>query len=210
MPDDAPPRGLRVALARRTTVEDVACGRCPACRAGKTYWCSEPAATGSTLATLGTDADPDWVRRWATALGALAEARPDPDDTVLLLSPAPSSAATRLVGLVHPGLVLATDGSDDDSRRTLREVSPTGRAQVVVALGQARTAVRSVQRGGVVCLPDSPDVATPSITELVQRDVRLVGPSAVDALGTPGTWERVGAALDELWAVEAGLQETAR
>ena len=80
----------------------------------------------------------------------------------------------------------------------------------MVALGQARTAVRSVQRGGVVCLPDSPDVAAPSITELVQRDVRLVGPSAVDALGTPGTWERVGAALDELWAVEAGLQETAR
>lgn len=197
-----PTRGLRIVQDGRTLIEDASCNSCTACTSQNDYWCTAPSAVGDPLGALDGTVPATWVRRWVTVLSALAVTGSGGDDLVLLLSRTPSDRAVDLVRTVHPGTVLATDGSNDASRAVLREASATGRAQVVVALQDARAAVRSVQRGGCVCAPDAP-VALPTVTELVQRDVRLVGPSTLRPLTERGLWPTIVAGLESLVPVEA-------
>lgn len=202
------PRGLRISragstLAGSTLLDDVSCGTCPACRAGRDYWCSAPLLTGTPLGTLRGDVAVDLVRRWTTVMCALLDAEVPQDDAVLVLTQEPSDEVVRLVAGVHDGLVLTSaDGRDEHTRDVLASASPTGRAQVVIALRDARTAVRSVQRGGTVCLPDAP-VDAPTVTELVQRDVRLLGPSSLAPLADRHAWPSLLSALDALLAAAA-------
>jgi hypothetical protein len=101
-----------------------------------------------------------------------------PDDVLLVL--ADEAHLVMLADLcrpVHPGpMVTGTSAKAAASLIT----TPTGRADAVVTLSQAREAVRAVRRGGVVCLPLLP-VDAPSITELVQREVRLIGAHGIGA-----------------------------
>lgn len=158
---------------------DVSCGRCRACAAGRTYWCLDPSDEGSALLRLDVMCDADTVRRWVSLMGALVDSPRQADDVILVLSEANPSDVEALVSLWHPGVVHGSfDGRDVGTRTALKAESKTGRAQVVVALRDAKSAVKSVQRGGIVCLPAA-DVDAPTITELVQRDVRLVGPRDV-------------------------------
>ena len=165
----------------RLLVRDLACGRCVNCRAGAPLWCSDPADEGPVLLDLSTyDADALALLRALTAATALAESGVSTDSVVLVLDehPGPLHALCRLA---YVGDILcAGDAADADLRRRLAEVSPYARADVVVTTRAARAAVKAVVRGGLVCLPSS-EVEAPSVTELVQREVRLVG--AMDLAG---------------------------
>ncbi|WP_191278635.1 hypothetical protein [Nocardioides flavus (ex Wang et al. 2016)] len=133
---------------------------------------------------MGLDvvADADTITRWFSLLGAFADSARKADDVVLVLSESDPADVKALVHLWHSGVVhVSPDGRDTETRAALRADSRTGRAQVVLALKDARSAVKSVQRGGTVCLPAA-DVDAPTITELVQRDVRLVGPSDITSI----------------------------
>ena len=84
----------------------------------------------------------------------------------------------------HPGPVIASTTAKEAAPRIS---TTTGRADAIVTLHQAREAVRAVRRGGIVCLPALP-VDAPTVTELVQREVRLIGarslPPVPEALTT--------------------------
>lgn len=178
-----------------TRVLDVSCGSCTACSKRRSYWCLEPGGDGRAVATVPASADPEGLWRWFSVLQALAECTLRDDEVVLVLSAASRDAVTSLVGLVHRGLVcVSEDGREDPTRAILARASATGRAHLVVASHDARRAVKAVQRGGTVCLPDAP-VLAPTITELVQRDVRLVGPHGTTELRDRVDDEALGRAL---------------
>jgi hypothetical protein len=151
------------------------------------------------LASLRADVPIPLLARWVEVLCALVDADLPDTDTVLVLSQQPAAPVIELVRLFHDGPVLASpDGRDHETREHLTASSPTGRAQAIVTLSDARTAVRSVQRGGTVCLPGFA-VDAPSVTELVQRDVRLLGPSTLTRIAEYVPWptaaERLAGAL---------------
>ncbi|NEK85214.1 hypothetical protein GCU60_05475 [Blastococcus saxobsidens] len=169
-------RGVGYRVAGSTvTVVDRACGACPPCQAGRSYWCSRPREAGPELVTVdGAGQRP--VAAWLTGLSAVRAAGLPPHSTVLVLSTADPTPVRELVGLVHPGPVLAiADARDPGIRETLAATTDNGRAPAVLALAAARSAVRAVDRGGVVCLPDA-EVDPPSVTEVVQRELTVVGP----------------------------------
>lgn len=177
-------RGIRIQFdgPDLTQVLDVSCGSCAACSGRRPYWCLDPRSEGRPVTAIAGLADLGELRRWFSLLEALAGCAVDNDAALLVLSPAPRDAVRSLVGLVHRGLTCASeDGRDDQTRATVARASATGRAHMVVASHDAQRAVKAVQRGGTVCLPDAP-VVPPTVTELVQRDVQLVGPRDVTRL----------------------------
>lgn len=181
----------------QTTAADVSCRECPPCRRGHTYWCSAP-ARASTHVDFATG---DWelVLRWLALLASLVDRRPPPGQPLLVLSRQPQDTVVHLVGRVHDGPVIAsTDGRDIDSRNALATLTATGRATTVAATHNARAAVRSVQRGGVVHLPDL-SVSLPSVTEVVQRDVRLLGPQTTSVFYDQRLASSWGADFDALF-----------
>lgn len=118
----------------------------------------------------------DTIGRLQTAAAAVESARDggflaSGDVLLVLAAEVHLGLLSDLCREVHPGpLVSSTTARDAVGLIT----TPTGRADVVVTLFQAREAVRAVRRGGTVCLPLA-EVDAPSVTELVQREVRLVG-----------------------------------
>ncbi len=118
-----------------------------------------------------TDAD-----RVLSAAAAVLAADLAADAYLVVLASDP--ALVDLCRAVHPGPVVAAD--DAVSLRGAIP-TPTGRADAVVTTTAARAAVRAVRRGGVVCLPWA-EVDAPSVTEVVQREVRLVSAPSLDAL----------------------------
>ena len=102
-----------------------------------------------------------------------------------------------LVRALGPARVLVCpDPYDPGLKAQLAGLESTGRAAVIVAGSDARAAVKAVRRGGHVCVGD-PGGRMPSVTELEQREVTLVGPRAVTGLirrvGDP-VWTSVVAA----------------
>ena len=168
------------------SVVDRACGSCPACAAKRPHWCRAPRQQGTEVLRVPA-VPPAPVQAWVTGLAAVQAAELVAGSTVLVLSTADADAARDLVGLVHDGPALATaDARDPDVRRMLADTLPTGRAPAVLALTTGRAAVRAVDRGGVVCLPDEvPE--PPTVTEVVQRELTVVGaldvPSLVAGIG---------------------------
>ena len=197
-------RGIRIVRDGDSThVTDVHCGRCAACEASLDFWCLDARRDGVWLFTLDTQCTPDELHRWLGVLAALATTAPAPDAVLLVLERVDSHAATELVRPWHSGPVLASsDGRDEETRARLRELSPTGRAQMVLTLNAARTAVRSVQRGGQVFLPDVA-VDAPSVTELVQRDVKLVAARQIHDLVATTSWADLGSWLEPVLDPEA-------
>lgn len=157
-------------------VVDRSCGVCRTCVVGARYWCPEPLKRGETLLTTPANVVPTSILTALTAMSAVIAAKLTPQSTVLVLSPLGHEVIARIVGFIHAGPILsAAEAGDQQVRRRLADLTVTGRADAVVALRDGREAVKAVVRGGTVCLPDSP-LRCPSIAELVQREVRLVGP----------------------------------
>lgn len=160
-------------------VEDRSCRACDPCRAGFVLWCVSP-APGSEVLRLVSDRDPDAAIRSLTAAAALCTGDVDPISLVLAVDDDPGDpddalALHRLVRHAHQGpLLAARHTAAPGLREELAGQSELGRADVIVTTGQARAAVKAVRRGGTVFLPNTP-IDGPSVTELVQREVRLVG-----------------------------------
>lgn len=159
---------------RTIAVVDLACGRCNECRTGHGLWCRDPQSDGPTLLEVETPARSADLMRWLTAAAALPAALLAADAVVLVLAEGAVGPLAELVRLLHPGVVLVSENAADPTVRSrLAALTASGRADMVLTTEQARNAVKAVVRGGAVCLPAAPVVA-PSITELVQREVRLV------------------------------------
>lgn len=163
---------------RGVVLLDHACGACWACSAGAGLWCLSPT-------TSGRDISPEVPEgRLVDVVGALASVaalRAAPASSVTLLLADPTAAVAVLAKAVAPGRFVAA--ADPAEARTALADVPTGRAAVVVAGRDARVAVRAVRRGGHVCVAD-PTAELPSVTELVQREVTLVGPRDVAGLAS--------------------------
>jgi hypothetical protein len=187
---------------------DVRCGRCGACGAQRDYWCWEPRADGDVLAEVTGVQDASLVRRWASALAALSVARHEPAAALLVLADVDASMTTEIVAPWATGpVVVGADVRDPEMRRRLATVSPTGRAPMVLAVDDLRTAVRAVERGGQVCGPDG-GVSLPSVTELVQRDVTMVSARGIETLRARSSWEGLAAGLAALLGAQALSQAT--
>jgi hypothetical protein len=199
MSNESRSRGIRIVRDGDSThVLDVHCGHCAACQVALDYWCLDARHDGELLFSLDTPASPEELRRWLGGLAALSTARSAPDAVLMVLEDVDQRVAADLVRPWHAGPVLSSvDGRDDEARARLAELSPTGRAQVVLTLQAARTAVRSVERGGQVCLPDVP-VDGPSVAELVQRDVRLLAPRRIEDLVARTSWAELAGPLERV------------
>jgi hypothetical protein len=207
---DTGSRGLRLVTGTDTTgLVDARCGECAACGVGRDYWCLDARESGPVLAEIAGVRDHALVRRWISALAALAAARHEPTAALLVLAHGSPELVTELVSGLHAGaVVVAPDARDPEMRRRLSELSSTGRAPLVLTVTDVRTAVRAVERGGQVCGPDDA-MLLPSVTELVQRDVTLVSAQGIDALVTGSSWsvlaERLSTLLDAPIATGANL-----
>jgi len=183
-----------VSLRTRRTAQGVvlvdhACGGCAACAAGATLWCLHPTVEGHDLSPevpLSRAAD------LVGALLAVAALQEVPASETVLVHGDADGATAMLVRSFAAGRVVVA--SDLVAVRDELATETTGRAAVVVAGKDARGAVRAVRRGGHVCVAD-PTAVLPSVTELVQREVTLVGP-----LDVVGVARRVDAGL---WAAAA-------
>ena len=157
-------------------VQDHSCGNCATCQSGSRLWCTQPGDAYDLFSPI-TRLDPRDLLRSLTASAAFLSARVDPQSVVLVLDHASDDPMSieSVLRRVHPGAVFGTsNASDKDIRARIAEASASGRADAVVASHLARDAVKAVVRGGIVCLP-ADAVESPTVTELVQREVRLVG-----------------------------------
>ena len=157
------------------TVREHSCGACATCVAGWPLHCAEPREVGDVVLVVAGDDARATLRR-VTAASALASLPPDPEHVVLCLDDALGVGPTLadFVRCVHRGPVVeASSPTDPEARTALAALSPLGRADIVVSTHDARSAVKAVRRGRWVCLPLD-EVASPSVTEVVQREVTLV------------------------------------
>jgi threonine dehydrogenase-like Zn-dependent dehydrogenase len=181
------PSGVRAlpAASGRVDIDDVSCGACSACAGGAPLWCENPVEHGVVLCSVRADS-----REQLQSLLILASvdaAQIDDDQVIVVVGHDDDDALVRLLRLVHGGDVLAgTDLKAPELRSVLSASRPSGRADVVATLGSARDAVRAVARGGTVCLTGT-TASDATVTEVVQREVRLVGPkdlrSVIDRAG---------------------------
>ena len=159
---------------------DRSCGHCAACLAGSMLWCLSPSTSGRELAgpVPADRAGP----LTAALLAAAALAEVDAVAGTVLAVGAEKGALDVLLRAVTDARVLvAVDPFDAAVKDELARLEPSGRAPVVVAGPDVRSAVRAVRRGGHVCI-DGSAATLPSVTELVQREVTLVGPRDVAGL----------------------------
>ena len=196
---DTGSRGLRAVPGEGTTqLVDSRCGTCAACRSARDYWCLDARDSGTVLAELADARDSGLVARWTSALAALTVVRRDPGSALLVLTDRDGASVAALVEPLHDGPVVVThDPRDPEMRTRLVELSPTGRAPLVLTVTDVRKAVRAVERGGQVCGPDD-RVRLPTVTELVQRDVTLVSARGIDALVVGSTWADLAARLNHV------------
>jgi hypothetical protein len=170
-------------LGGRVVIIDRSCGTCTTCESGFLIWCTESGNELELMAPI-TSMDPRSLLRSLTACAAFVVAGVGPNAVVLVLDEASNDPMSikALLRSIHPGFVVATsDPTDTSARKALAQVSSHGRADVVVASHLARAAVKAVVRGGIVCLP-ADTVEGPTVTELVQREVQLVGARSVQDL----------------------------
>lgn len=155
---------------------DRSCGRCGACLAGATLWCLSPSTSGRDV---GDPVPADRIGSLIAALLAAAALAEVPAvGTVLAVGDAEGALGVLLRAITDTRVLWAGDPSDARIKGELAHLESSGRAPVVVAGPDVRSAVRAVRRGGHVCTGGSA-VTLPSVTELVQREVTLVGPRDV-------------------------------
>lgn len=181
---------------------DRSCGRCSTCRSGAGLWCSAPVDHGRVV---GPDLPAAAAERLRTAVLAAAALLEAPAARTTLVVTEPGSPTAVLAERLVDGFVLATPSLTDDAvRAQVAGREPSGRAAVVVAGDDVRSAVRAVRRGGHVCVPPVSPVSPtaglsrPSVTELVQREVTLLAPRQVtdvlDRLAAPDWGAAIAAA----------------
>jgi len=191
--------GMRPVTAWESEIVDLSCGHCELCAAGSRSWCEGPVG-GSERGDsgLGWRAPTEKLELLVeSALVASAAMQVDLQGaTVAVVGQDRQPLVEMVKGLGATRVLNAPDTFDTELLSALGQVEATGRAGVVLTLGDARSAVLSVRRGGVVCLGRNAGVL-PSLTELVQREVRVLGPRDVfallDAIG-PKTWAAAVAA----------------
>lgn len=172
---------VRLTDTGSAAVVDLSCGRCAPCLADADLWCAQPRAHGDVLLEVPAHQDKTATRALLLA-DAVRCAEPADEQTVLMLGGEVAVAAAALVRLLHGGTVLvAREARDPDVLAALEAARPSGRADVVGCYRDDRAAVRAVSRGGDVCLALQ-DAAATTVTELVQREVRLIGPRSLTAL----------------------------
>lgn len=163
---------VRPAGEHDAVLVDVSCGRCLECEAGAPVWCREQGEEGREVVRVPAMLAPVALE----ALLATAALERAPEGVPVLVVAAPGSPLPELVRRLRADAsVICGDPADGDVREALAALDPTGRAPVLVTTGDARRAVKAVRRGGQVCVSGTA-AAVPSITELVQREVTLVGP----------------------------------
>lgn len=172
---------------------DLSCGRCSECLSGAELWCTARKDVGPDLLGPLTDEDAERALTALLAVSALAET--EERGTVLVAEPAGSALAGLVQRLSDGRTVVVGDPASPDVRNTLAELDPTGRAEVVVTVGDTRRAVKAVRRGGTVCVSGASG-AQPTITELVQREVTLTGPRSLARVLDALPAKEVLAALD--------------
>lgn len=160
---------------------DRSCGRCDVCQLGWSVWC-EQMGEGRALCSIPTQLSVSFATAMLMATSALMVANLDGSAVVAVFSPLGDEALFRLVQLVHRGTVVATsDLRDPVFKSYIAGISVTGRPDAIVTVSGGRDAVMAVKRGGIVCLANS--VADmPSVTELAQREVRVLGPRDLSAV----------------------------
>jgi hypothetical protein len=168
---------------RRTTdgvvLVDRSCGTCATCAAGAPLWCVRPEDQGRDLTPPFA---PDLADALGAALAAAAALVEAPAASTVLVIAEQNGPLAILVATLGPTRVLVNpDPFDLETRSALTEIEASGRAPVVVAGPDAQAAVKVVRRGGHVCVGD-PDARMPSTTELVQREVTLIGPRDIAAV----------------------------
>lgn len=162
-------------------VVDLSCGGCSNCRAEARVWCSTPLPDGPVLVEVPATQAESALHGLLIA-DAVRCAAPSGEHAVLAIGGEAAEVAARLVRMLHDGLVLtAPDARDAGARAALEAARPSGRADVVACDASDRAGVRAVARGGDVCLALDRRAET-TVTELVQREVRLVGPGSLTAL----------------------------
>lgn len=155
---------------------DRSCGVCEACAAGSSLWCRAPQEAARVASPVVPARLAPALQAAVLTAAALLEA---PAARTTLVVTRAGSAALVLAQRLVDGTVLAAPSLTDPGLKAQvagREAS--GRAAVVVAADDVRSAVRAVRRGGHVCVP-SPAAELPSVTELVQREVTLLAPQQV-------------------------------
>lgn len=158
---------------------DRSCGSCPACLTGARLWCLHPSEPGRDL-TGPVPADRvDTLTAALSAAAALAEA--PTAGTVLAIGDEDGPLAILVRAVTDAHVLVVPDPFGSDVKERLGRLEDSGRAPVVVAGADVRAAVRAVRRGGHVCV-GVPTDKQPSVTELVQREVTLVGPRDVAGL----------------------------
>lgn len=164
----------------RGLVLDHSCQSCAICAAGSPVWCQTPIRIGRILCKYPTILSATEVLAKLMTLSALVAAELSASDVVLAITPGNPAGLLRLAGLVHQGpLLSAANPKDPSVKMALAHLTSTGRADAVLSTHSVRAAVRAVSRGGCVCVPDR--VADPTtVTEFVQRELRLVGPRELD------------------------------
>lgn len=151
---------------------DRSCGGCAPCGSGATLWCASPSVTGRVLTAPFPAVLAPALRTALLGAAALAAA---PDVATVLMAVAAEGPLPVLARAVSSSrLVAGPDLAAPELRAELGRLEPSGRARVVVAGADVRAAVRAVRRGGIVCVADQ-TARLPSVTELVQREVSLVG-----------------------------------
>ena len=195
----------------RLRIEDRSCGTCPNCSAGWPTWCVTPGSVRRSCAFQVPARDGklvcDILAMTAAALAAGIKKR------VVVVQDDRGGATSAAIALLGARVVLRAgspaslpanrDGvsPDDDVRRALHDLTPTGKADVVVAgSGDLRRALRSVVRGGCVATA-GPASSVVTVTEWVQRELRLVGPADIFAAVTGTSGPSVVGAIES--AVES-------
>lgn len=188
--------GTRPVTGSESEIVDLSCGHCELCVAGSRSWCESP--VGGSDSRLGWGAPTEKLELLVeAALVASAAMQVNLQGaTVAVVGQDRQPLVEMVKGLGATRVLNAPDTFDTELLSALGQVEATGRAGVVLTLGDARSAVLSVRRGGVVCVGRNAGVL-PSLTELVQREVRVLGPRDVvallDAIG-PKTWAAAVAA----------------
>ena len=160
---------------------DHACEKCIACEAGWPVWCEQP-TPGQAFCSVPVDLGAVEASGMLMAASAFLSSEIPSQAVVLVVAAEGEEAILDLLRLVHSGTVLlASDPRDLAVKKQLAELNGIGRADVVVSLHSGRNAVLAVKRGGTVCLPEGV-VDMPTVTELAQREVRVVGPRSISEL----------------------------
>lgn len=158
-----------------------ACGSCAACTSGWSAWCECPAVSQPLCFVPETLGLPR-ASRLLMAVSAFMSATVNDDAIVVAAVTSGDETLVDLLRLVHWGSVFAANDLRDAAlKKQLLALTRTGRADVIVSLDGGRDAVMAVKRGGTVCLPEAV-LNMPTITELAQREVRMVGPRDMAAL----------------------------